>query len=246
MMQGMIGDSELPTVVSELEEIKHEAPRVTQGAILILKNELDPKSADDPKRNVLFERSYTIPEPIASRIRDSFRKGQMLLWVKLILREFWLWLKGNDNAAFRDRCDSYFWKKLVPDINEAFGDMADHVLNTINEAIINYAEHSFGRHAMRRQIHVFLFKTDDDLAYAVIRPSGSPQRTFNPLSLQTRPKGIRSPLKRGWGHTLIMERALFLSFDRHPDRRGMLIIMGPEEEPTQTSAIPSTEPHARP
>jgi hypothetical protein len=107
--------------------------------------------------------------------------------------------------------------------------MADRVLNTINEAIINYAEHSFNRHALRRKIHVFLFKTDDDLAYAIIRPSGGPQRTFNPLALQTRPRGLRNPLKRGWGHTLIMERALFLSFDRSPYRRGMLIIMGPEE-----------------
>ena len=35
--------------------------------------------------------------------------------------------------------------------------------------------------------------------------------------------------QRGWGHTLLMQRALFISFDHSVNRRGMMIIVGPEE-----------------
>ena len=99
-------------------------------------------------------------------------------------------------------------------------------MNTVNEAIINYAEYSFRRWSIRRQVIAHIFHTEDDLGYAIIRPRGSRLRVFNPLDLKEKSAETLEESKRGWGHTILMRRALFISFDKAPKRRGMMIIVG--------------------
>ena len=130
---------------------------------------------------------------------------------------------------------SMLWRSIVPVITEGFGPLADPLMNTINEAIINYAEYSFNCWSLRRRIRIHVFKTDAELAYAIIRPSGTRLKSFDPLELKTRPTGSRKLKKRGWGHTLLMERALFLSFDQAEKRRGMMIIVG--QKPDQQTDV---------
>ena len=138
------------------------------------------------------------------------------------------WLRGGGAETFRDACDRAFWKRMVPTITEAFGDLAEPFLNTINEMIINYAEYSFKSWALFRRITAQVFLTDDRLAYGIVRPHGWPQRVFDPLKLKEKKADTLSEMRRGWGHTLLMRRALFISFDHSPKRRGMMVVIGPE------------------
>lgn len=225
MLEEMIDPEAASSLISDLEQLTGEQPYVTAGAIYVLKNLLEPKTADDPKRTVLFDRSFVLPGGFWEWIRDSRRRNGFASAVREIASDSWLWLKGCDSERFRDRCDRSFWRHLVPEVTAGIGAAADHVLNTINEAIINYAEYSFAKRALGRRIHVRLFMTEGNLAYAIIRPSGSRLRQFDPLALRQRSPGSK-PQKRGWGHTLMMERALFVSFDAKTRPRGMLIITG--------------------
>ncbi len=231
MLDGITDESTVSTVISELEELNTEETAQNVGAaIYVLKNELAPLGAAEVKRTILYEVRFTMPEGLLYRIRGDWKRLSKS-GLGTVLREeigaLWSWLCGRDEEHFRDRCDQYFWKEMVPVIGAGFGDLGDALLNTINEAIINYAEYSFRPRALRRRVHVHLFKTEGDLAYTIIKPSGSLIKSFDPLALKRR-QGSRRPLKRGWGHTLLMERALFLSFDQEPRRRGMMIIVGPD------------------
>jgi len=226
-MLGEVADHRtLESVIAELEKMPDDGPEVT-SALWVLKNELEPLTRADRKRAVLFDRSFALPGGLAYRLDVVLRSRSLTKGLARAAADLGSWLIARDDERFRDRCDRYFWREMVPRIAESFGSLADPVLNTINEAIINYAEYSFHAWCLRRRVHVHLFRTDDDLAYAVIRPSGTRLRAFDPLALKTRvSSGKRVLQKRGWGHTLLMERALFLSFDRDPDRRGMLVVVG--------------------
>ncbi len=222
MLGGIIDEGSIPTVISELEQMADEAPVVSMGAIYILKNELSSLEPSAIRRTVLFDASFDIPGLCLNR---PFGEASLFQALSECAGDLWWWLTGRDIERFRDRCDRFFWEQMVPVITANFGELADPVMNTINEAIINYAEYSFGRWALRRRVHAHLFKTEGNLAYAIIRPSGTRIRSFDPLALRTREPG---PRKRGWGHTLLMERALFLSFDHDPRKRGMMIVVGSE------------------
>jgi hypothetical protein len=226
MLDDIVDESTIPSVISELEEMADEAPVASIGAIYILKNELTPVSSDQ-RRQLLFESRFTLPDSVIGRLRAGWRDPGLLSVWREIAGDLGSWLTGRDRERFRDRCDRSFWKRIVPVITENFGELADTVLNTINEAIINYAEYSFGKRALFRKVNIHLFKTEGNLAYAIIHPSGSRLKRFDPLSIKTRQPGSRHPRKRGWGHTLLMERALFISFDHEPRKRGMMIIIGP-------------------
>ncbi len=230
IFRDVIDESTIHSIVAELEGMAKESPIVAHGAIYILKNELVPAAADAPKRRLTFNRTYVLPHRTIRRLTSAARNKNLFATLMALAREGWLWLAGRDSEIFRDRCDRCFSRTLAPDVIAELDSMADVVLNTVNEAIINYAEHSFDKHALRRRIHVRIFQTDNDLVYVIVRPSGTRFQPFDPLSLTTRPQGTSHLKKRGWGHTLIMERALFLSFDRTPQHRGMLIILRPEEE----------------
>jgi hypothetical protein len=230
MLDGIVDQSKIPSVISELEEMADEAPVASVGAIYILKNEMAPLDQANLRRSLVFEHRFVIPGGMFCRLRQDWSNGLLALWREMI-GDFRAWLTGADNERFRDHCDRCFWQEVVPVITTHFGDLADAVMNTINEAIINYAEYSFGRFALRRRVHAHLFKTEGELAYAIIRPSGTRLRQFDPLAIKTRQPGSRHSRKRGWGHTLLMERALFISFDHEPHMRGMMIIIGPDQEP---------------
>lgn len=240
-MLGEVADHRtLESVIAELEAIPGDRPEVV-SALWVLKNELEPLT-ESHKRAVLFDRSFALPGSLEYRLEVALRSRSPLKTVVEAVADLGSWLIGTDYERFRDRCDRYFWREMVPRITESFGSLADPVLNTINEAIINYAEYSFKRWCLRRRVHVHLFRTDDDLAYAIIRPSGTRLRAFDPLSLKTRVTGTRLLRKRGWGHTLLMERALFLSFDRDPHRRGMLVVVGrPRHSPESHSAAEAVD-----
>ena len=62
----------------------------------------------------------------------------------------------------------------------------------------------------------------------IIHPQGGRPRTFDPAALKTKMMGPLRGAKRGWGHTIILERALFIGFDQTPERRGMMIVVGPD------------------
>lgn len=176
----------------------------------MLKNELDPVEPEPPGRRLLFERTFVLPGPGAGGVSV----GE--------------WLGGGGAETFRDACDRSFWERMVPAVSEAFGELAEPFLNTINEMIINYAEYSFKSWALFRRITAQVFLTDDRLAYGIVRPHGWPQRVFNPLELKEKKAETLREMHRGWGHTLLMRRALFISFDHSPKRRGMMVVVGPE------------------
>ncbi len=225
MLEEVVDRHTLSSVIAELEEMASEGPEV-RGAIYVLKNELEPRTANDPKRTLLFDRSFSLPEGLWGCLKSGSSFRGCAGCVLEHAGDLGAWVVGRDSERFRDRCDRYFLSEMVPHITEHFGDLADMVLNTINEAIINYAEYSFARWCVRRRVNVHLFRTEGDLAYVIIRPTGTRLSTFDPLALHTREHGPQQLKKRGWGHTLLMERALFVSFDRDPRRRGMLVIVG--------------------
>lgn len=228
MLDQVVGDRTIPSVIAELEALDELAPGVRRGAILILKNVLE-ESGNGGSHTIVFNQKFVLPSRFRVRIAKRFANKGAFFTVWELLLDVLHWIRGADGDRFRDLCDRCFWRIMVPSISASFGDLADRVLNTINEAIINYAEYSFRPWSVRRRIHVQLFKTDRDLAYVIIRPSGTRLRSFDPLALRMRSSDTTMAKKRGWGHTLLMERALFLSFDHEPKRRGMLIIIGAED-----------------
>ena len=194
------------------------------AAIQVLKNELEP-AAPGTERQVLFEQEFTIPGALGRRLRDMY-KGGPKPGLAGLLANFTAWLTGRNTELFRDRCDAYFWEELVPIIEQNFGELAEPFMNTVNEAIINYAEYSFRRWAALRRITVQIFLTEDDLAYCIVRPYGTRLRFFDPLKLKEKQAGSIHEMRRGWGHTLLMQRALFISFDHSPTNRGLMIVVG--------------------
>lgn len=226
----LLSRAEVSGLLSELQEVAGDGSSFSVAAIQVLKNELEP-AADGVERKVLFQARYLIPGRLGRRLRDIYMSGTKPglgnLW-----RNFRSWLAGADAERFRDRCDAYFWSEMVPVIEERFGPVADKFMNTINEAIINYAEHSFRRWSALRRISAQIFLTEGELAYAIVRPYGRRQRLFDPLKLKEKHPGAIQQMKRGWGHTLLMRRALFISFDHSPTSRGLMMIVGPDSSDT--------------
>lgn len=227
-LREIVPPAEVPRLLEEIEELAGIGSSFSVAAIQVLKNELVTPAAGT-EREILFQAEYVIPGKLGRRLRDIYRgdgnPGIGRLWAN-----FLAWLRGQDAARFRDRCDAYFWRELVPDIERHFGAVAEPFMNTINEAIINYAEHSFRRWAALRRISAQIFFTEDELAYAIVRPYGLRLRLFDPLKLKEKQPGALQRMRRGWGHTLLMRRALFISFDHSPSNRGLMLIVGPESD----------------
>jgi len=221
---------EISAVISGLESLGAEGRAFSVAAIHILKNELEPLSEDE-RRAILFEASFVLPGSLAYRIRRFFRREMRRGPVAALRRaatNLAGWVSGRDSARFRDRCDRFFWEEVVPVIDGRFDDLAEPLMNTVNEAIINYAEHGFRSWSFYRRVSLQLFRTEGDLAYGIVRPYGTRLRRFDPLALKEREPGALSHMRRGWGHTLLMRRALFISFDHSPRKRGLMVIVGPE------------------
>jgi hypothetical protein len=218
--------ADVPRLLGELEEMASGGSSFSVAAIQVLKNELEAPVAGT-ERDILFQADYVIPGRLGRRLRDIYTSGDEpgvgRLWAN-----FLAWLGGRDAERFRDRCDAYYWQEVVPDIERHFGSVAEPFMNTINEAIINYAEYSFRRWAALRRITVQIFLTEGQLAYGIVRPYGMRLRLFDPLKLKEKQPGAIHQMKRGWGHTLLMRRALFISFDHSPTNRGLMLIVGPE------------------
>ena len=229
----IVSDHQLREAIADLEQLSEKSPVISVAAVHVLKNELGRLAGGARKREILFEQSFHLPGRLGQRILNRVKSDGSSRDEGLVSRCVTLavaWLKGRDATLFRDTCDRYFWKEMVPAIEEGLGDLASPFLNTINEAIINYAEYSFRRWSVFRGISAQVFLTEDDLVYAIVRPSGIRQRSFDPLELKQR-TGLRQldSMRRGWGHTLLMERSLFISFDDTAKGRGMMIVVGPDE-----------------
>ncbi|MDX1502897.1 MAG: hypothetical protein R3325_11100 [Thermoanaerobaculia bacterium] len=230
-LREICGRARLKDAISDLESLEGEARAIAVAAVHVLKNELKPVEAG-ARRRLLFDREFVLPGGPVHRLRRQAAHPDRG-WLEAAagyLRQLRARLGGDDAELFRDRCDRYFWEVMVPVIEEQFGRLAGPFMNTINEAIINYAEYSFHPWAIARRVSAHIFRTEGDLAYAIIRPLGFGQRTFDPLSLRQKSAETLSEMRRGWGHTLLMRRALFISFDRAPRGRGMIVVVGPEEE----------------
>ncbi len=227
-LEEIVPRADVSRVLSELDEMATDGSSFSVAAIQILKNELGPPKPGI-ERKILYAAEFTIPGGLRQRLRDIYRNGAKP-GVAGLLANFRAWLTGDSNGLFRDRCDAYFWKVLVPAIEENFGAVAEPFMNTINEAIINYGEHSFRRWAALRRITVQMFFTEDELGYGIVRPYGTRLRLFDPLKLKEKQAGAIREMQRGWGHTLLMRRALFISFDHSPINRGLMIIVGPDDD----------------
>ena len=230
---GIVSDHQLREAISDLEQLGNRASVISVAAIHVLKNELEPVGSAGERRRILFERSFSLPGGLRYRLGRRLDDDEGS-WTRKLLKRLVVfsraWLAGRDAALFRDICDRYFWVEMVPEVEAGLGELAYPFLNTINEAIINYAEYSFRRWSAFRSISAQVFLTEGDLAYGIVRPAGLGLRTFDPLSLrQRKTRGTMGEMRRGWGHTLLMERALFISFDKSPSQRGMMIVVGPEE-----------------
>jgi len=212
-------------LISELETMAEESPVLTVGAVYILKNELDRIEDPEVRRELLFDHEFILPGGFFRRLGGWF-PDLASLWKSVSQ-----WLTGRDAGSFRDRCDDSFWRDMVPVIEANFGTVAEPIMNTVNEAIINYAEYSFRRWALWRRIAVHLFRTEDELGYAIVRPLGSRLGFFDPLDLKQKSPETLLDQRRGWGHTLLMQRALFISFDRAEKMRGMMIVVGSDDLP---------------
>lgn len=227
-LEDIVSRSDVPQILSELDQVAANGSSFSVAAIQVLKNELEPLEAGT-EREVLYSQEFMIPGGLGRRLKDIYRSGPRP-GVVALLANFSAWLTGRNTELFRDRCDAYFWKELVPAIEANFGELAELLMNTVNEGIINYAEYSFRRWAALRRITVHIFLTEDNLAYCVIRPYGTRLRFFDPLKLKERQAGAIHEMRRGWGHTLLMHRALFISFDHAPANRGLMIIVGAEND----------------
>ncbi|NJL26937.1 MAG: hypothetical protein HC897_03150 [Thermoanaerobaculia bacterium] len=230
-LDGLLAAAEIPPVLEELEKISAETQSgVSVAALHILKNEMHRVALAPEARRIECERIFYPPGGLGHQLRNlrHQRGGSALGLVKGALEDVRFWFRGTDAERFRDRCDEYFWEVMVPEIESRFGRLAGPMANTINEAIMNYAEYSFGRWAVRRRIKVHLFKTEGELGYAILRPLGTRMRTFDPLALKTKHLDDLHTGRRGWGFTIMLGQALFISFDHSPHRRGMMIIVGPE------------------
>lgn len=231
-LDGLVSASEMPSVLAELEKISAETPSgVSVAALHILKNEMHKVDLGPEARRVEYERIFYPPGGLGHRVRKLWRGAPGTKAPGLargLLEDLRYWLRGQDAERFRERCDEYFWEVMVPEIDARFGRLAGPMANTVNEAIMNYAEYSFRRYAFRRRVKVHLFKTEGELGYAILRPLGSRLRTFDPLALKTKHLGDLHTGRRGWGFTIMLGQALFISFDHSPHRRGMMIIVGPE------------------
>lgn len=234
----IVSDHRLREAISDLEQLSEKSPVISVAAVHVLKNELDTIPRGEGRREILFEQSFQLPGGLGRRILNRLRSSGNARddgFFRRLLTLGRAWLKGGDAELFRDTCDRYFWKEMVPAVENGLGDLASPFLNTINEAIINYAEYSFRPWSVFRSITAQVFLTEGNLAYGIVRPHGSRQRPFDPLTLKQRDK--RPPLgsmRRGWGHTLLMQRALFISFDDSARKRGMMIVVGPDapDQPT--------------
>ena len=213
-LKGIASSDEIRKAISELEALGSDAPAVSVAAVHVFKSELGPPSTDEPKRRILFERTFTIPGGLLYQLgrRLGGQPGR----------------SRSRPERFRERCDRYFYEEMVPVIERHFGAVAEPLMNTINEAILNYSEYSFRPGSLFRRVVVHVFRTDGDLAYAIIRPAGTGLRAFDPLSLRKKTPGTIKEMQRGWGHTLLMSRALFISFDHAPKRRGLMVVVGRE------------------
>ncbi len=224
----LVPRADVPQLLEELQEMAADGSSFSVAAIQVLKNELE-LPASGTEREILFQAEYIIPGGLGRRLRDIYRSGAKP-GIGRLRTNFVAWLTGKDAERFRDRCDAYFWEEIVPDIEENFGSVAEPLMNTINEAIINYAEYSFRRWAALRRITTQVFVTEGELAYGIVRPYGMRLRLFDPLKLKEKQPGAIQDMKRGWGHTLLMRRALFISFDHSPTNRGLMVIVGPEND----------------
>ncbi len=229
-LDGITSDEELPSVIAELEELSENSPSIRLGALHILKNELGELDLDAESRGIEYERRFLVPGSLWHKARRALRgpDGGLGTACRRLAADFGAWLRRDDSEGFRDRCDQTFFEQIVPEIDANFGDLAGPMNNTINEAIINYAEYSFKRYALGRRIAVHMFKTEGNLGYAIVRPLGTRLRAFDPLALKKKHPTELHKAKRGWGFTIMMERALFISFDRAERMRGMMVIVGPE------------------
>jgi hypothetical protein len=217
-----IPKSEFEELISDLETVTEKSPVFSVAAVHILKNELALLDEPAARRNILFDQEFVLPGTFLQRIRGWF-PSLPGAWQNLTA-----WLAGRDAQLFRDRCDRAFWDDMVPVIEVKFDNVAEPIMNTVNEAILNYAEYSFKRWALWRKVGVHLFRTEEDLAYAIIRPRGLRVGVFDPLELKEKGPETVLDQKRGWGHTILMRHALFVSFDQAARMRGMMIIVGPE------------------
>ncbi len=217
-LEGIASEGRIREAISDLEKLRTESPVISVAAVHVLKNELEPVGSDPASRRLLFERTFHLPAAEAAGSASPARR-----W--LGFRES---LAGSGAEAFRDACDRSFWRLMVPPITREFGALAEPFMNTINEAIINYAEYSFRPWAAFRRISAQIFLTEDDLAYGIVRPYGLRQRIFDPLAFSEKKADTLREMRRGWGHTLLMRRALFISFDHSPRQRGMMVVVGPE------------------
>ncbi len=215
-----IPNHRLEEAVSDLEALVDRSPILTIAAVHVLKNELGDVSELTRRREILYSRRFLLP---GSWLRNVLtRPAHALL-------DLLAWLGGRDRQRFRDRCDARFWSDVVPVLERHFGAVAEPLMNTVNEAVINYAEYSFRSWSLRRRIAVHVFHTEDDLGYAIIRPLGARLRVFDPLDLKEKTAETLEESRRGWGHTIIMRQALFISFDKSPRRRGLMIVVGSAE-----------------
>lgn len=229
-LDDLVPRGELPEVISGLESLGAEGRPFSVAAIHILKNQLAPLSEDE-RRTILVERTFVLPGSLLYRVRRFFRreiKRGPVAALRRATANLGGWITGRDSARFRDRCDRFFWEEVVPAVEAGFDNLAEPLLNTINEAIINYAEHGFRAWSFYRRVSLQVFRTEGDLAYGIVRPYGTRLRRFDPLTLKEKEPGALSHMRRGWGHTLLMRRALFISFDHSPRKRGLMVIVGPE------------------
>lgn len=220
----------LPEVISGLESLGDEGRAFSVAAIHVLKNELGPFSEDE-RRTILVESSFVLPGSLLYRVRRFFRREIRrgpLAALRRAVSNLGGWITGRDSARFRDRCDRFFWEEVVPVIEAGFDNLAEPLMNTVNEAIINYAEHGFRSWSFYRRVSLQIFRTEGPLAYGIVRPYGTRLRRFDPLTLKEKAPGALHQMRRGWGHTLLMRRALFISFDHSPRKRGLMVIVGPE------------------
>ena len=169
----------LRAAIFELEGLSQPS-MLSVAAIFVLKNELGGDGSGP--REIRVSRRFSIPgslrERLASGIRRLRREGGAK-GVAGLFRDLGAWWRGEDRERFRDRCDRYFWERMVPVIGRDFGDLAGPLANTINEVIINYAEYSFPPRAFGRRVTAQIFLTTaraEPAALTVVRRPGMAPR----------------------------------------------------------------------
>lgn len=179
---------------------------------------------EKPERIVLNEQ---MPEELGEVL---YAKRFSLAWVDEPPEGLLAWVRdvrqNGPGLRYREWCDGQFSGCIAPVVMSSFGDLGDTLCNTLNEAIMNYAEHAYLPVVREREIGVQVtlagYGDGRRAAWGVVSVPEDARLVapLNPARLQRKKLGEGTrPGKgsyRGWGTTILAGLMPHAVYTREP------------------------------